>query len=460
MNPEFERNLWIEMTSRRVVLMPVVLGLIFLTTYTVSGNNTDAVTSVARTLYYVMVLVWGSRAAAGAVVNELRERTWDGQRLSAISPSQMLAGKLLGVTSYQWYGGLICLVPMVLTDLLKDGPATALSELVFFLAVGLFAQSAALFASLIAVRRRADHSRFDIFLFMMTGIIVGWIAAELWNVSYVTRLLSVQGMAAGRLETIEWYDLHMPLHAFYLMSLAIFLGWSLLGNLTLLRGELQVRTSPLPWLAFSIFMIVYCAGFADQLLPGRGGLETIRTTIAIAVAAGLTYVSVLLEPKNPVLYRWMLSELGKGRLDHMLGALQGWMLSLVLLTGLVVYQVATFTPPFREVFGYTDKLLPALVAAYFFVARDVGIFLYFNLTPQARRGDFAAVITLAVLYLVLPTLLGGMPGGGQGLPFVLPYPANSATFAMLAPALEAAVIWGLALNRLRGLMADRSTAAA
>ena len=456
MNPEFERNLWIEMTPRRVIMMPIVLGLIFFATSSVSGNGLTEVSLVARNLFYIIVVIWGSRAAAGAVVNELREHTWDGQRLSALSPSQMLAGKLLGVTSFQWYGGLICLALILAARFSAEGIVPALSELVYFLSIGLFAQSAALFASLIAVRRRATQSRFDIFLFMVIGVVVGFAAAGLWDISYPTRLLSSVPDFAGPADRIEWWGVHAPRHGFYLVSLALFLGWSLLGNLTLLRGELQVGTGPLPWLAFSLFLIAYCAGFADGFASAGTGLQTLRLTIAISVAAGLTYVAVLLEPKNPVLYRWMLNELGRGRIDHVLGALQGWMLSFVLLTGLVVYQALTFTPPGREIFGFTDKLLPALIALYFFIARDVGIFLYFNLTPQQRRGDFAAVVTIGVLYLVLPTLLGGPMS--TAIPFALPYPGDNILFAVAAPAAEAAVIWSLALARLRGLIADKGRA--
>jgi hypothetical protein len=39
MNPEFERNLWLEMTPRRVVMMPVVLGLVILAATAVGSKD-------------------------------------------------------------------------------------------------------------------------------------------------------------------------------------------------------------------------------------------------------------------------------------------------------------------------------------------------------------------------------------------------------------------------------------
>lgn len=56
--------------------------------------------AVATFLYYVIVVLWGSRNAALGVVGEIRERTWDVQRLSALSAGQMTWGKLFGATIY------------------------------------------------------------------------------------------------------------------------------------------------------------------------------------------------------------------------------------------------------------------------------------------------------------------------------------------------------------------------
>src|SRR5262245_21255916 len=108
MNPELQRNFWLELTTRRLIMMPIVLGIVFLTA-AANGDNggLQAAGGVARVLFYIVVVFWGTRVAASAVVGEIRDRTWDGQRLSALTPSQMLTGKLLGATSYQWYGGII-----------------------------------------------------------------------------------------------------------------------------------------------------------------------------------------------------------------------------------------------------------------------------------------------------------------------------------------------------------------
>jgi hypothetical protein len=64
-------------------------------------------------------------------------------------------------------------------------------------------------------------------------------------------------------------------------------------------------------------------------------------------------------------------------------------------------------------------ILPMVVAGIGFLTRDLGVFLFFGLAPEQKRGDMPAVITLAVLYLVLPRLLGG---AGMSEPSAVFYP--------------------------------------
>src|ERR1041385_2378956 len=83
MNPEFQRNLWLELSPRRGLLMLVILGLVFFAAAVTGGDFAPA--SLAQILYYLIVVVWGSRNAALSVVGEIRDRTWDAQRLSSLT---------------------------------------------------------------------------------------------------------------------------------------------------------------------------------------------------------------------------------------------------------------------------------------------------------------------------------------------------------------------------------------
>ena len=123
-NPEFRRNLWLELSPQRLVLMVSVLGIIAaLTVYlgndlVKEGSTAHALLIVFSALGLMLAGGWGSFTALASINSEVAERTWDQQRLSALSPWQMAWGKLLGASIYPWLGGLLCAAVVLVSGLL------------------------------------------------------------------------------------------------------------------------------------------------------------------------------------------------------------------------------------------------------------------------------------------------------------------------------------------------------
>ena len=108
-NPEFRRNLWLELSLHRLVVTPIVLGVIFTIAYlgtaTIGAHPGDdrpfeSLTNVARWTYFAIVFLLGGRLACASVIRECRDRTWDGQRMSALGPWAMTWAKLFGSTAF------------------------------------------------------------------------------------------------------------------------------------------------------------------------------------------------------------------------------------------------------------------------------------------------------------------------------------------------------------------------
>ena len=123
-NPEFRRNLWLELSPQRLVLMVSVLGIIAaLTVYlgndpVKEGSTAHALLIVFSALGLMLAGGWGSFTVLASINSEVAERTWDQQRLSALSPWQMAWGKLLGASIYPWLGGLLCAAVVLVSGLL------------------------------------------------------------------------------------------------------------------------------------------------------------------------------------------------------------------------------------------------------------------------------------------------------------------------------------------------------
>lgn len=440
MNPEFRRNLWLEFTPRRLMTMTAVLLLVFFAAAVTSGDRAPA--GAAVVLYYFIVVFWGARNAALSVVGEIRDRTWDLQRLSSLGAGEMTWGKLFGSTVFNWYGGAICLVAILADRIVHNGIASSIVDLVFFVLIGVIAQSAALLASLVAALRRQSHSRLEVFSYQAVGLFAALLVYNVWDAA------DPAGAFAGRrhlFDTISWWSHSFNSRGFLLASLALFAGWTLLGCYRAMRRELKMHNGPLVWIAFLAFMGVYVAGF-DVWLPQQwvttsNDAAALRLALAASTYALITYAMVLFEPKDAVLYRWMGAEFVRGHLLRLAGNVQGWMLSYKAAFWVTVALIAVLAH---------DRNFSAVAfsgATIGFLTRDVGLFVLLSVLPGQRRGDFAALVTLFALYGLAPAILSGLDLKDA---LVLFYPRVPEPL-WLGPAIawtEAAAVWAALLTRL------------
>lgn len=443
MNPEFRRNLWIEMTPRRLALMTGILALAFFAA-SLSGGTAYRPESVAVALYYFIVVLWGSRNAAMSVVGEIRDRTWDSQRLSSLGAGQMTWGKLFGSTIYNWYGGAICLAVILASGLAHQSPAATVLDLVYFVAAGLIAQSAALLASLVAIRRRQSHTRFEIFLYQLAGTLAAIAVFFVWEAADPAGSFFTGKKPA---DLIAWWGMAFDARPFLLASLAIFAGWTLVGCYREMRLELKMRNGPLVWLAFLLFIGAYVAGFDDWLSSDKSVAQWDATALRLALTTTaygfLTYVMVLLEPKDRVLYRWLGGQLLSGRIFAVVRNLQGWMMSYtaaaIAAVSLVLW-LGQHAP--------VDVGAQALIAAGLgFLTRDCAIFVLFHTLPGRRRSDFGAVVVLVALYALIPAIMGGL-GLKSALGYFYPEPTDPVWLGAIVAWAQALLVVVAALGRL------------
>jgi len=435
MNPEFLRNLWIEMTLPRLIAVPLVLGALFLLAWYVGGKDLGEVSQAAKWLYYIIMLLWGTRRAAAALGDELSNRTWDSQRMSALGPWSMAWGKLFGATSYVWYCALICLAVMAL----KSDQAWQ----VFLLhpIAGATALAVSLLVMLLQRGRTRASSRRSSLIAQALGIVVGV-------------LLSPAGpglLDLGHIEVsfmIDWYGLEARPNNFFLAAAAGFLAWALFAVYRALCADLQKPVWPWAWTLFSIYVIAFFAGFTDASAKAAG---VDWLVVAVPIAAVLFYVAIFADTKDSVRYRWFLLSLGSGDLARAARLMPLWLPSLPLMAGLALAlglrtdqaDPARIQPLFHDFFRFADvQVLPATAwagAAILFALRDLLILLFLNFGKRARSPDLAALIYLAILYWVIPAILGFL-GRGWTQALFLPWPLEGPWVAIGAPLAEVTVL--------------------
>ena len=431
MNPELRRNLWLEITTHRLLAMPVILGLAFLALAAVDRPNAaEHVAWLGLAGFTVLSMFWGARLAGQSIIDEITDKTWDWQRLSTLGPWTMTWGKLFGATAFSWYGGIICLVVFLASPVAaKTG-----SPIKFGLALILMAimMHAAIIAAALHVSRNsaAAHRRsIGVLPLLLLFYVVPFAMARAW----------------GQKDSPSWYGLEIDGLNFLLASAAAFAAWAVIGAYRAMCQSLAVRTAPFVWLAFLIFVTAYAAGFG---VASNGQNDDAASGRSLALAGWMTgvmgcYIMLFTEATGPVAVRRILQKI---RLQQWQRALQelpcwpvAWLFALVSAMLLAASGAAGTG---------SDEGAFAPIPWTLLVARDIGIFLFFAAAAKPKRVVGTTLVYMLLLDWIVPGLLGAM-GFAQLAGLVFPLvPGDFWAQSASALAQAALAVW-LAWRRMQ-----------
>ncbi len=452
MNPELRRNLWLELSIHRLIAMPVVLAAVFILTYAVESGGSLAlgdaeaastVADVAIVAYAIIVVLWGGRLAAGAVVEEIRDRTWDDQKLTAVGPWAMTVGKLFGSTVFTWYGGLIAHAVFALARIGSESLESIMTSAVTYLAVGVLCQAAGLLISLLSVQGQAVGRRLNVTLFQLAGL------------AAITLVYGAVGVFDdghhGR-----WHGVFVAPATFAVNSTVAFALWAVFGVYRVMRAELQLAGKPWAWPLFCLFLGLYIVGLMDAGEATVGSTTVVRVAVFAAVIFALNYLGMLFESKDVVAFRRMLGALRTADVRTALENLPLWLITygLALCSALaVIVAMAQAGDGNREVH------VTFVCAAVLFLTRDIALLLSLHLGRVARRADLAAVVYWLLLYGLVPMLLKVFDGEAA-LPAFLPVPGAEPLVAILPVFVQAALMVAFLVRRWRAYEMRIDTGAA
>ncbi len=429
MNPEFRRQLWLGFSTTRVVVLPLLLLACFAVAYTASNSDAARTLAITGAVLFAL-LVWGmGMFAAGASVNdEVTDRTWDQQRMSAMQPWAMTWGKLGGASAFAWSGGALCLAVAVPAGLMGWQGSHVLKNALSAVTFGLFLQ-----ALLMAVNLQLLKSSWAMARRGGTWLVV---ALLFWG---ITPLLGVSQTA-----TLIWWGLPLNKDSFVLASLALFTACALVAAWRSMAEVLAVRQMPWGWPALALLITVYATGFISS-----GRLAVIGATGVVACAT-LTYLALVTEPQLRPLWQRVLHRLQAGQWRAALLQLPRWPTTLLLavpfalLTALALQQPGAVPWPAADGIKLFSGTYPAIYAASFvlLMARDCALLLFFAFAVNNRRAVLSFLLLMVALYGLLPWLVSA-----ANSPFLLgmvqPWLAKgslSLVFAALHAALALALL--------------------
>lgn len=449
LNPEFQRNLWLQLSVQRLIAAPAVIGLLVALFHLGEFGPRAELAGAARFAFYLLVAFWGTRRAADSLAEEVVGGTWDMQRMSALGAWSMSWGKLLGGTVYIWYCAALCLAVYVYARWPSAGsPGGRLAvDLLVMIGTGLLGQAIALAACLAILGRGAQGRRLPVTLSQLIGVLV---------VLLVPFGEYVDPVVAARAD-VTWYGLPAQTASFALFSLAAFLAWALVGVYRLMRIELQYRNYPFVWLLLVLYLVVYAEGFLYDALSGEAVPASAWLVLPAMITAALTYLVLFLQPKDIVRYRWLAASVADGDVRRVLALTPLWLptfaVTVVLAVAFVIVDMGSaYRLPGRienlpELVELREGGWRLVLAALLFMVRDIALVLYLNFNRRRRRADVAALVYLVVLYVPVPAL-AALLEGRLLLPLFLPTPGTGALMAILPPLVQAAAMAGLLAARM------------
>ena len=437
LNPECRRNLTLEINLHRLVALPIVLFLACSLAYILAheGGGLNVAGWTAFWLFAACAIVGGTQLACASMLDEMREKTWDSQRLSALSPWTLAWGKLFGSTVLAWYGGAVCLLIFVVSRLVDfNGSPPEIPVIVLCLAVpgaAVLMHAVGMLACLL-IPRSGQRNTSNVIALSLFALFAGW----------------PLGTGLMNHNPVFWWGVSWNAPWFSVISCWLFAAWAVTGLYRRLCVELQVRTVPVVWIGWAAFLSIYLAGFAVGQFGSGMTAGAALASGGFVVTLCMTYVSAWVEKRDAITVRRLLLRYRNGEWRRTLEEMPCWLATapLVLLFSLYLsMRSGGLSLPGMMAEHMTSAM--ALVAALM-ALRDVALLHYFSFSRNARNVEMTAIIYLLVLYWIFPAICSAV-GLEMVSHLLLPYQSGSLTFALVASIAQLGIVGWMAHRRWR-----------
>ena len=428
LTPEFHRNLWLKFSPFRLIAAPVFIaacsiiclniipdkGVIFERDYSYS-----MLLNGSRWFFFLIVIIWGNYEAGTAMQEEIKGNTWDFQRMSSVTPLQLVVGKLFGSTSYVWYVGLLTLIPFYYglghvdaheirpmynysagQPIEAWNPNNDLYAVLYLILAGLMGHAVAFLISFIDLtsfiaktgKKRVPRGS-AAFAF---GVIASWcVFAMAEGVS--PKLAEFSSMFRDFPVSV-WFGNTYDSAAFVTCSFVFFLAWAVIGSYRIARAELMHRTMPVMWPAFVSTVLVYVWGFSDP----NSAYYFVKLLGLFMLSLALCYGVMLFEATDGRKYARFAGYLQQGDLRRTFENTHKWVVTVPFV--LLCYVATLQHVPSTGKYITFEAMAGFMVAVIMFAIRD-GLIIHAAIRGKGGRNiGFKIMFYYVTAYLVLPVL--------------------------------------------------------
>lgn len=355
----------------RLIAPPALLLLLIM----IVGDITH-LEETFTTIYVVIVFLLGSSDAGSAFPKEIKNKTWDFQRTSQLSPLRLVVGKLLGAPLYSWYMGL-CVLFCTYLSMGADPNMKQQYTLLMMICAGLLGHVFAFLYSVMAAG---------------SGTIVGIIVS-----------LSVWGILGeySTDSTVTWLFYDLNLLTFMCASTLFWGVWAFRASVCLLRERMQYKNMPWDWVLFLGTSCVYFIGiWSDEIPADKWWYYASLFTIVISLVTA--YLMLLLEAYDMSRYKRFWNKVKTSSWNGAWEIIPRWGVSMgfafVALAVFLIGKGVTGDKGVRDIYFCIGLVL--------FVCRDGLVFHAALLGQRVKHSIFWLVIFYVLMYVMLPSFSG------------------------------------------------------
>ena len=449
-NPEFIRNLWLVyspsgLAMRALLVIAVYVGIYFFISAIPDGRAEISFYShplwieLCGFAFGFFVILMGKKPGH-SITEELSGHTWDAQRMSSITPWSMTWGKVFGISINVWFGALVCILCFSYIARFQGYPDEFLARhIAIWILAAFVAQTSSLIGSLldlIAAPPSADgEGGATGGLFVLTGM---------FALPYIWINLPADMM-------LNWFGNRFNAMDILILFAAGCAAWSLLGAHLLMRREFRYTNTPLAWLGFVAFVILFAVGLVTGPRLPESTVETLAlgfgNVLPFVAASALVYMALVADPVD-----WRLAR----HLGRSVAGRDWWTLvqlmprsvpTLIVLAFMMVWILAS--EPQLVVLGKTNwhgLAHDVVPSGFFLVARDAGIFLYLGISFTGDPTKMIGLLAVGLLTAILPVMAAFL--AEPLLPFIWPVAGDGAIVSLLSLLIQAGAVWALLGHRM------------
>jgi hypothetical protein len=390
-NSEFQKNIWSELSSYKIVVMTLTIIAIYFLIALSSLNALVIIQNSSVWMFFAISVVWGARQASESILNELIDHTWDGQRMSILTPWQLTWGKIFGSTLYSWYGGILCLIVLNVSSVLIDfNTNNGLRVSMILIMAAVSAHASSILMTLIAMQKNRKLTKNQVSAIFLFAIFLVLPAIP----------MSLTTKSAER----NWFVfVFSSINATLIVSL-LYSFWTVLACYKLMKLELQMRNSPWTWISFVFFNIVFFGGieYGSNWIPHLTPTNDIAITFSLWIVPLVVFYFMLFsEKKNLFYFETALIHIKNKNWKILFEKTPRWLITFIifLFTSFILI-ISTLL-----ISGKGKLELFFIVLTFvLFATRDIGIIFLNQLYKDTQKADMHSIFYLAILYLLLPII--------------------------------------------------------